>query len=168
MKIHSDKNKPTEPDEDGSKPDIGDKDVKTGTVEEKETAKKQKPPLKTKPLVPKHGDLLKSDESKCTSSVSEFDSITLETEKQVDNSPKDIAKPKPPLKKKPVVANKPDLKPKPGLKPKPVTALTKPDEVKETGVSGELNVVEDITEDDIMKYIQDNTQESSEDLDLFS
>ncbi|WAR04468.1 hypothetical protein MAR_019837 [Mya arenaria] len=66
------------------------------------------------------------------------------------------AKPKPPIKSKPGLPQKPALKAKPKVDSAPVV----PDQ-KDANV-------ETLTEDDIMKYIQENVSSGGDDLDLFS
>lgn len=166
MKINSKENRSTEPVK-SFEEDISDL-VKTETIDEEESVTKQKPTPRVKPPVPKRRDIAKSDETEQKTSANEFDSVQVETEKLADSSCKDNKKPKPPLKKKPEIGSKPVLKPKPGLKPKPEQVSISKPTGQETDTTEEISVAETITEDDIMKYIQENTQGSSDDLDLFS
>lgn len=112
---------------------------------------KPKPALKAKPAVPKRSEHL-------TSADDTNKDKTNETNESV-NQPNESgdAKTKPPLKQKPLLSKKPDLKPKPGAKP---VSSEKSDNKPDTAVG-------DLSQSDIMKYIQDNTA-SGDDLDLFS
>ncbi|KAL3892419.1 hypothetical protein ACJMK2_004627 [Sinanodonta woodiana] len=75
--------------------------------------------------------------------------------------PKPIPRQKPPVSRKPKVEQKPVLPPKPGNKIKETLDAKNKSEMKG-------DYPNEITQDDILKYIQDNAADNSDDLDLFS
>ena len=118
---------------------------------------KPKPAAKPKPVIAAKPSIGEVDTNK-SSSLVETDSKSSQSE-SVLQKPVPSPRPKPPLKQKPQMAAKPQVKPKPNE----VQASADSAEASES-LGGLPN--ENISEDDIMKYIQANT--SADDVDLFS
>ncbi|KAK3579897.1 hypothetical protein CHS0354_025758 [Potamilus streckersoni] len=147
--------------------------VKVSSTEEPQSPNRPKPAPRIKPANSRNPTSLDAVEQDTKTNLTTPDTATQDTKTNLtttDTATRDtkiISPPKPSPRQKPPISRKPQVEQKPPVLPKPGDTIKKALDAKNKSEMKGDNPNE-ITQDDILKYIQENTADKSDDLDLFS